>query len=188
MKLLPLLIALFTFAACADAQVKAQQEGPVIGEVDHKEKLRQGPAKPGKEYLTLRIGSAAVEKGEKVCLPIEATGFKDLIGFQYTIRFDSAALDFDRVRSFNLPGYQANSFGTRFADRGVVSSLWTDLALKGTSLADNHRLYEICFTNLMEEGETTTVEFSDGPTSFEVIDKAMAELRFIYANGKVTSK
>lgn len=183
---------LLTIALLSCNSTDAQTDvsgGTVIGAVDASVGLIQGPEKgPASAYLTLRMGSAVVAEEEKVCLPVEASGFKELVGFQYTMRFDSAALKFEEVRKLNLPGYGPNNFGDRFADRGYVSTLWTDNSLKGTTLADAHPLYEICFTNLMDAGESTNVKFQDGPTSFEVIDKNMSEFRLVYANGKVTSK
>ena len=190
-----LVLTALLLAACNQTGVNAQagdtvrEDGTVAGVVDAETALKQGPAKPGGGgYLTLRMGSAAAERNQTVCLPVEATGFNDLIGFQYTMAFDSAALEFVNVRALSLPGYSLNNFGTRFADRGVVSTLWTDNALAGTTLQAKHRLYEICFTNLMPAGERASVRFQDGPTAFEVINKSMAELQFTYADGEVISK
>ena len=191
MKYLPLLLIVLSVFSCNKTKVSAQSTPgePVTGKVDRRVKLRQGPEKGADaKSLTLRMGSATAGQGEKVCLPVEASGFTDLIGFQYTMRFDSASLKFEEIRGLNLPGYRVDNFGTRFAERGYVSTLWTDNALQGATLATDHKLYEICFTNLMKSGQNTTVRFQDGPTSFEVIDKTMKELRFVYADGQVKSK
>ena len=161
---------------------------PVVGTVDGATALKQGPAKSGGSYLTLRMGSVTAEPGQTVCLPVEATGFKELIGFQYTMAYDSASLEFTSVRALNLPGYSQSNFGTRFADRGVVSTLWTDNSLAGTTLPAGHRLYEICFKNLLPAGERASVRFQDGPTSFEVVNKDMVEMQFTYADGAVISR
>ncbi len=189
MRLLLCCLAALTLLTCREGAAAAQTGETVVGAIDPRAPLRQGPDKgPDSKYLTLRMGNAEAGPGQKICLPVEASGFRDIVGFQYTIRFDSSALAFTEVREFNLPGYNKSNFGARFAERGYLSSLWTDNALKGTNLVDGHRLYELCFTNLMPAGEETEVRFTDGPTSFEVIDIKMNELRLVYANGRVTSR
>ncbi|MEM9525898.1 MAG: hypothetical protein AAGA31_04765, partial [Bacteroidota bacterium] len=165
----------------------AQSANTVVGKVDANRPLRQenDEQKQNAESLIMRMGEATAASGDKVCLPVETTGFKNLIGFQFTMRFDSAALKFQSLRQMGLPGYTVGNFGLRFADRGYVSSLWSDGQLQGKTLPPRAKLFEICFTNLMEKGQSTEVKFQDGPTAFEVIREDMAGLRFVYANGAV---
>jgi len=179
--------------SCNNGTASAQNGEPVIGKVNPKNPLRQDPGFTGDtkkvRSLILRMAEAKVKTNERVCLPVETTGFKDLLGFQFTMRFDSAALKYEFVRGMKLPGYGSDKFGVRFADRGYVSSLWTDPDIvSGSSLADGTKLFEICFTNLMKKGEETEVKFQDGPTAFEVISNKMEQLRLVYANGKVMSR
>jgi len=183
-----LLMAIFS---CNSTATNAPQKGDaVVGKVNPRTPLRQesDQADNRSAALVMRMGDAKAKKGELVCLPIEASGFKNLIGLQYTVRFDSAALEYQSIRATGLPGYGPNNFGVRFADRGVVSTLWTDSGLKGVTKADNHKMFEICFINLQGKGKETEVRFSDGPTSFEVVAADMSELRFAYANGKVGTR
>ncbi|TXF87806.1 hypothetical protein FUA23_17255 [Neolewinella aurantiaca] len=182
---------LMVILSCSSSATNAQQNGEaVMGKVNPRTPLRQESDQAGNSSpaLIMRMGEAKAKKGQLVCLPVEATGFNNLIGLQYTMRFDSAALEYKSIRATSLPGYGADNFGTRFAERGVVSTLWTDLSLKGVTKEDNYKMFEICFINLQDKGQETEVRFSDGPTSFEVVAADMAELRFVYANGKVTSK
>ena len=187
-KYLIVLSLLFTLFTCsAGAQ---QSAGPVVGKVNSRTPLRQENDESGKKTgsLVMRMGDAKAGKGDLVCLPVEATGFTDLIGLQFTMRFDSSALAYKSIRGTSLPGYGPQNFGVRFADRGVVSTLWTAMDLQGKTKPDNYKMFEICFTNLQEPGEETEVRFSDGPTAFEVVREDMGELRFVYANGVVKSK
>lgn len=188
-------LVLFLFAtlaiACNDSGVSAQNGDPVVGEVDSKAPLRQDPKDKGRDVpgLVFRMGEATAKKGQVVCLPIETSGFKDLLAFQYTVRFDSAALVFHSVRGLNLPGYRTNNFGTRFTERGYLSTLWTsEDVINGVTLPDDHRVYELCFTSQLGKNEETEVKFQNGPTMFEVVGPEMARYRLVYANGKVTGK
>ncbi|SEQ24615.1 cohesin domain-containing protein [Neolewinella agarilytica] len=178
--------------SCNNSAANAQTGEPVVGKVNPRSPLIQDPGFTGDKKtraLIVRMGEAKAKSGERVCLPVEATGFKDLLGFQFTMRFDSAALKYESVRGMKLPGYGVDKFGVRFADRGYVSSLWTDPDIvNGSSMPDNTKLFEICFTNLMKKGEETEVKFQDGPTAFEVISNKMEQLRLVHSNGKVVSK
>lgn len=189
--LLPLLLA--TFVACQDGTAQDQQgaaSGPVTGAIDRSARLVQGPGlQPGVSPMIVRMGSAEVEQGTIACLPVEVSNFQDMIGFQYTMAYDSAALRFVRTQAYGLAGYSAGNFGTRFADRGVVSTLWTDPGnLQGFSKPENTKVYEICFENLMPAGQFAEVKFQDGPTKIEIIRKGMQKLSMAYANGKITSR
>ena len=182
-----LLLALFTCRETATAQ--SDGSGPVTGTVAANGKLQQSPTDEGSGTpLILRMASAEAGRNTEVCLPVEAQDFQNLIGFQFTMRFDSSALRYERVQNFRLPGHSPNSVGTRFADRGYLSTLWTEGSLKGVSLPDRTALFEVCFTNLMPAGRETSVRFQDGPTTFEVIDAGMGQHKIRYANGRVRSR
>ena len=187
MKYIFLLVCATCLWTCDQSEAGAQSTTTVVGQVNASSPLRQemDEKKQQADALIMRMGEAVAAPGDKVCLPVETSGFKKLIGFQFTMRFDSAALKFQSIRQLGLPGYTVGNFGLRFADRGYVSSLWSDGQLQGKTLNDGAKLFEICFTNLMKEGASTEVKFQDGPTAFEVIREDMAGMRFVYANGKV---
>ena len=134
------------------------------------------------------MGEATVAKGETVCLPIVAQNFNNLIGMQYTIQWDSTALDFQSVRKFGLPGYGPTNFGDRFTNRGYLSTLWTEAGLQGITIEDGKTLFELCLINRSAPGTETEIRFANGPTTFEVISADMSQWKFRYANGKVISK
>lgn len=191
MKYFPFLLLLVLAIGCADSASKANQGQPVVGKVNVKAPLRQDPADKDRDApaLVFRMGEAEARKGQTVCLPVEVAGFNDLLAFQYTVRFDSAALKFHSVRGLALDGYQVNNFGTRFVDRGYLSTLWTARdVVKGNTLPTDHKLYELCFENLLNKGQEAEVRFANGPTAFEVIGPNMERHRFVYANGKVVGK
>ncbi|MBC6996513.1 cohesin domain-containing protein [Neolewinella lacunae] len=187
----PVLFFCFGLAwSCQGGSASAQTAETAVGKVDPTVPLRQEADDRDRpvDALILRMGSAVAAPGAKVCLPVEATGFKELIGFQFTVRFDSAALKFQSVRELSLPGYRVENFGVRFADRGYLSTLWTDFNLSAATLPDGTKLFEVCFENLQKKGQETEVKFQNGPTAFEVIRKDMEQLRFVYANGKVKTE
>lgn len=190
LKQLVLACGLLLLWGCNNASSPATSTAPVAGKVDRKQPLRQeeGEKEKATPALALRMGEATAPKGSTVCLPVEASGLTDLLGFQFTMRFDSAALQFQYVRAMDLPGYAESSFGTRFADRGYLSTLWSDNSLRGVSKPADHKLFEVCFRNLQNKGEEAEVRFADGPTYFEVVGTDMKPRRLVYANGRIKSK
>ena len=190
--LLPLLLFLLTCRekkATADGQVEPTGE-VVTGEVNPRNRLAESreDIANGQDALVLRMGDAKAAPGDRACLPVEVSNFKDLIGFQFTMRFDSASLKFEEFRNFGLPGYNQGNFGVRFAERGYLSTLWTETNLQGVTRPDGTPIVEVCFTNLMRKGQRTEVKFQDGPTKFEVIGAKMDQRKIRHAAGVVTSK
>lgn len=177
-------------AACTGgSNATARTSETVVGAVDRSLPLQQLPDQRNDKSpaFALRMASATAAKGQRVCLPVEATGTDQLIGLQFTMRFDSAALRYHSFRELSLPQLTLQNFGIRFAERGVVAMLWTDPTLKGITLPEHSKFFELCFLNLQEKGQQTEVRITDGPTAMEVVNSDMSQPRFVYANGTVTS-
>lgn len=185
------LVLSFLLQACTPE--KGAQSGDfTTASVNMNGKLQEDPKASAratsKQALVLRMGEATIEKGAVACLPVVSQGFQNLIGFQFTMRWDSTQLAFQEVRKFGLPSYGKNNFGDRFASNGYLSTLWTEATLKGKNIADGTPLFELCLKNLAPSGTESTVRFSDGPTTFEIIAADMAQWKLRFANGKVVSE
>ncbi|MEL6393769.1 MAG: cohesin domain-containing protein, partial [Bacteroidota bacterium] len=186
-------ILLLLFSVSLLVAACGKEDGPSTGQVNPNARLTEdvnGPNHPGSSApaITLRVGEGEVTPGEVICLPFEVTNFKNMLGFQYTIRFDSTKFQYKEVKNFGLPGYGPPDFGTRFESRGVLSSLWSDPSLEPRTLADGSKLFDLCLTAIGNSGEESVVRLSNGPTPFEFIDQGMTRYRLRYANGKVTIK
>ncbi|WP_020568107.1 hypothetical protein [Neolewinella persica] len=192
LKLMIIAACLLVVWSCNQPASKTGSDGIVVGSINNKLPLRQedGEKEKAPPSLKLRMGEAKVASGGTVCLPVEATGMTNLLGFQFTMRYDSAALKFQSFRGMTLPGYGSSNFGTRFADRGYLSTLWSDTSagMEGVTRPAGHKLFEVCFTNLLPKGKEAEVRFADGPTYFEVVGLDMKPRQLVYANGKVVSK
>ncbi len=164
------------------ASPTAEPPAPLREEVN----LQPGQTAPTvNDALTMRIGAAAAAAGTEVCLPVTVEGFTNLIGLQYTIRWDTMQLAFTAVRNYNLSGLTEGNFGRNFAARGYLSSSWIDDRLSGVTLPAGTRIYDLCFRAVGRPGTEAEVHFTNGPTVFEVIDRDENLLRFRYAVGKV---
>jgi|APTNR8051073442_1049403.scaffolds.fasta_scaffold00429_22 hypothetical protein len=138
--------------------------------------------------LTLMAGSASASSGSVACLDISAKGFDNLIGMQYSLRWDPAQLQFKEVGKFNLKSLDANDFGARLAAQGALTSAWIEDSLRGVSVPAGTVIYQVCFDVKAPAGTTALVKFHNDPTPYEVIDRNEAILRFEGVDGKVTVK
>ncbi len=137
------------------------------------------------DALTLRLPTISASPGAEVCLPMEVEDFENLIGLQYSLRWDTTQIAFKSVGNFQLPGLTKSNFGLRFADRGVIATSWIDGRLSGVSLPDGTAIYELCYEVLAPSGTEVIVQIASRPVSFEVIDTRDQLLRLRYANGRV---
>jgi hypothetical protein len=137
------------------------------------------------EALILRLPTVSARTGGQVCLPMQVEDFENLIGLQYSLRWDTTQIAFLSVGNFQLPGLTESSFGLRFADRGVIATSWIDGRLSGVSLPDGTAIYELCYEVLAPSGTEVVVQIANRPVSFEVIDTRDQLLRLRYANGRI---
>ncbi|MEM1215618.1 MAG: cohesin domain-containing protein [Bacteroidota bacterium] len=138
------------------------------------------------QSLQMTLGTAETKVGESACLPVTATGFTDLIGLQFSIRWDPATLTFDRVENFDLPDLSSQNFGATYSEKGVVALSWIHMNLQGVSLANDSHLFDICFVPTGEAISPVEVRFEPRPTPYEVVNTREEILEFVGKNGQIT--
>ena len=137
------------------------------------------------QQLDLMLGTTETKAGEKACLPITASGFADLIGLQFSIRWNPEELTYTSVENFSLPDLGEQNFGATYAEKGVVALSWVHMNLQGVSLASNSPLFDICFTPKVAAGQDVEVRFEPRPTPYEVINVREQILEFKGTNGMI---
>ncbi|MEO0728724.1 MAG: cohesin domain-containing protein, partial [Bacteroidota bacterium] len=101
--------------------------------------------------FTLIMGDATVMTGDNVCLPVTVNDFENILGMQFSINYDPAALTYTGVQNFNpaLLGWGTASIGQPMPigplPLGSVTATWNDPLAGGVTLADGDVLFEICF-------------------------------------------
>lgn len=114
------------------------------------------------ENLVMKITNPQVS-GTTVTYDVTTEHFADLIAIQYSIAYDTALLTFSHVQNINLPQLtEDNVYG---GIPGAITSLWLDLTLSGTSVADETILYQIVFD--MKGTTHGSVCFSEQPLESE---------------------
>ena len=122
------------------------------------------PDAPTVDGLTFQIGSATAQVGEEICLPIIGFQAIDLVGFQYTINYDPAILEYQGTGpDFAFDGLNNGSIS--LTQPGVLSVLWPSPSAVPQTLAEGRALYSICFRVLSDD--PTFVTFGDSPTDIE---------------------
>jgi hypothetical protein len=122
--------------------------------------------------LTLVAEHKVARSGQEVCVNISVADFNKLLSMQYSLVWDPEVLAFENVQGFNLPYLGENNFGLNRKDKGILTFVWIDNALKGISLADGTVIYQICFKVKGQIGSGSEIKFSQQPTPFEVVDKS----------------
>lgn len=128
------------------------------------------PPKATQNPLTLGVSNQRVKSGSPVCLDVQVADFDQLLSMQYSVKWDPAMLQFKNIQNFQLAGLGPEDFGAHRATEGILTSVWIDESLQGKTIADGATIYQICFQVVGSAGQSTEVNFSDGPTPFEVVN------------------
>jgi hypothetical protein len=124
----------------------------------------------GSTALDLLVGGRSAAAGKEVCLPVAVRGFNGIVSMQYTLQWDPALLDFQRLQGFALPDLNSNNFGTQLVRDGKLTHSWFDANIQGISRPDGSALYEICFQLKGGPGDQASISFGDVPTVREISD------------------
>ncbi len=135
--------------------------------------------------LPMSISNAAASKGSEACLSVTASQFNQIVSMQYTMTWDPKVLKFKEVKGFGLPGLNAQNFGARAADKGILAYSWFDANVQGITKPDGTKLYEVCFETIGKKGSSTAVEFADAPVVIEISNADSQFLDIAPSNGKV---
>ena len=92
--------------------------------------------------LALQLEATKVAEGETFTVDFRAKDFKQIAGYQFTLEFDNAAVDFVDVRT-NLEGLGSENFGLTKIEEGVITTSWN--SSKGINVADDKVLFSMTF-------------------------------------------
>jgi len=132
----------------------------------------------------LLLPSVTAMTGAQVCLPLSVTGFDNILGMQFSINFDPAALTYTGAQNFSplLSGFSNGSIGNPSA--GNLTFTWNDPNATGVTLPNGTVIAELCFTVVTTT--TTTISFSGTPTPIEIVDGNEMTVPFNSRNGRIT--
>ena len=134
--------------------------------------------------LTFKLSPITATCGEQICTDVQVSGFKDILSFQYSILWDAAALGTATIQSFGIPDINASNFNTNTA--GILRVGWDDTFVTGVTLPDDRILFQVCFDPVEEGIDNINLDFSDTPTSIEVVDRNGQLVTPTFQNGSIT--
>jgi gliding motility-associated-like protein len=140
---------------------------------------------PPSDDLTVTVGSASVNQGETVCVPITVDNFADLVGMSFTVSYDESLLTFTNVQNLTnaLPGFsEAGNIGN--PGPGQVTVNWFENSLSPTSLPNGTILFEVCFEAL--GGGSAAVDITSEVAAIEFSDADENVISPVINNGTIT--
>lgn len=109
--------------------------------------------------------------GDSLTTEIKVSNFTNMAYFQFSINWDTCALQFVRLHSLNIDLQLADGhFNTAFAPDGALNAIWFDGTGTGQSLADSSVIFGVNFLAVGKAGKKTTISFSDIPTPIDFGD------------------
>lgn len=125
----------------------------------------------GQSCFGLKLSSYTAEPGETVCVDVSVAGFTDILGFQFSIQWNSAELQFLSTTDYNLSGLIPGSFGTPAV--GTLTSTWNDPNVQSVTLPDGAVIFSACFQVLAPLNTSADIGFANTPTSFEFLTNTL---------------
>ena len=129
---------------------------------------RYMPSTAGSNFaMELEIADITLQANQDTCISIDVVRFQDVLGFQFTIAWDSTLLQLNNIQLGNstLPGYDLTDFNT--PDAGTVTHAWLNsTTLSGVTQVPGTTLFDLCFSSTGELG-LSSVTFGGIPTAIE---------------------
>lgn len=127
--------------------------------------IGEGGGGPGRVGLT--IGSSSGSQGETICVPITVNNFSEIIGMQYSIKFDPEFMEFVEGKNFNLENFSEASISTESidSDQALIIS-WSSPSSDPISVDNGTIIGELCFKIIGSTG-SSDINFSDSPQKIE---------------------
>lgn len=137
------------------------------------------------DVFSLMLGNETVASGEDKCVAVTANGFNEMIGLQFTIRWNPEQLEFKGIENMGVEDMTAQSFGLSHTDKGVAVMAWIHQSLRGVSLPENSKLFDICYTAKAASGTKVPLELTTRPTPPEAINVREEILQFERIDGQI---
>lgn len=119
--------------------------------------------------INFQIGNTVTNAAGETCLPVTVENFENVIGFQFTIAWNSSELQFNNITNFGLASLDETAFNLSNTSSGFLTAVWDEPTLVGQNLPDQAILFELCFTALGNPTDVFSLNFSDVPTSTLVV-------------------
>ena len=102
-------------------------------------------------------------------VPVKVSNFEGVVGFQFSMEWDTDSLTFDSIGHLNLFGLVPPQFNLLNTDSGVLTLSWNDPnVFNGITVEDSTAIFSLFFKAFPGCDSTAQLRFIETPTSFDV--------------------
>ena len=132
------------------------------------------------------VDDVAVELGDSISVDVVGLNVDQLVGFQFSVCWDTTVLAYQGVKNIILDGSPAENFNRVQLDSGRLGYLLIDNTLNGFAVADSVRLFTLRFLPVGTQSLTTEIRFCEEPLRFSGMDVDNARIDTLTTDGVVT--
>lgn len=119
----------------------------------------------------ISVPDVQAQQGNILIIPVKLSTFDIYYGAQFSLKWDSTALQYQGVSDFGLPQTSIGSnFGTIEVNSGKLGFLWYDNNTKGINPTQNKTLFTIKLKVIGSNNKQTLLTFANDPTIIEVLN------------------
>jgi uncharacterized membrane protein len=93
--------------------------------------------------LVFNIDNQTMVAGEEYTVDFKATDFDNIMGYQFTMSFDTDAVEFVDMTAGNLTKLSEGNFGLNKVNEGVITTSWNNT--DATALNNNEVVFSVTF-------------------------------------------
>jgi gliding motility-associated-like protein len=131
----------------------------------------------GTPPLTLSSSSVDGFKDDVVCVDFKVEDFKNIVSFQYAIKWDSTKLQYQGATPMNLIEFTNANIGTSSTSSGLLSLLWFRANGEPASLTNGSQILQVCFKILATCGTSASIDIVPTPNGgvIEVVNSTSGQ-------------
>ncbi|MBC6995600.1 T9SS type A sorting domain-containing protein [Neolewinella lacunae] len=116
------------------------------------------------------VENASGTSDEEVLVSVRGIGLEHVVGIQFSLTWDTLALEFVGVTDIALGGTFEDNFNRRQVQQGRIGYLEFDSNLRGLMLPDSSRLFTLRLLPLRTVSLETPIEFTEIPVGYSFSD------------------
>jgi len=124
------------------------------------------------ETITMGAEDKETANGTIVEVPVTVKDFNNISGFQYTLGWDPAVLEFVEVNNAALN----MDYGTLQTSNGKLTALWATDDLNGLDISDGQAIFVLKFRVVGHIGESSVISINSDITLMEAVNKDLEEV------------
>lgn len=131
-------------------------------------KAKPAPAEDAGPEVAFHLSRQRAVLGQRVSVPLMASGFAGITSVQFTLSWDPAVLRYLGTGDYRLRGISQQSFGEQFAAAGQLPFAWYDPEATGVTAANETSIFSVDFEVVGLPGSRSALRLTDSPVAREV--------------------